>query len=76
MTVHPSVRAPGGFLLPISSRCAGATLLRRAARSAFMPAPRIVPREMLDWCPKDARLVASPAPVTTTTIEAEFLCRP
>ena len=67
MTVHFIGAGPGAADL-ITVR--GRDLLGRCPICLY--AGSIVPREMLDWCPKDARLVDT-APLSLEDIEAEFL---
>lgn len=66
MTVHFIGAGPGAADL-ITVR--GRDLLARCPVCLY--AGSIVPREMLDWCPKDARLVDT-APLSLDDIEAEF----
>lgn len=66
MTVHFIGAGPGAADL-ITVR--GRELLARCPVCLY--AGSIVPREMLDWCPKDARLVDT-APLSLDDIEAEF----
>jgi len=67
VTVHFIGAGPGAADL-ITVR--GRDLLARCPVCLY--AGSIVPREMLDWCPKDARLVDT-APLSLDDIEAEFL---
>ncbi|MCG6115605.1 MAG: precorrin-4 C(11)-methyltransferase [Mesorhizobium sp.] len=67
MTVHFIGAGPGAADL-ITVR--GRDLLARCPICLY--AGSIVPREMLDWCPKDARLVDT-APLSLDDIEAEYL---
>ena len=66
MTVHFIGAGPGAADL-ITVR--GRDLLARCPVCLF--AGSIVPREMLDWCPKDARLVDT-APMSLDEIEVEY----
>jgi len=66
VTVHFIGAGPGAADL-ITVR--GRDLLARCPVCLY--AGSIVPREMLDWCPKDARLVDT-APLSLDDIEAEF----
>ena len=67
MTVHFIGAGPGAADL-ITVR--GRDLLARCPVCLY--AGSIVPREMLDWCPKDARLVDT-APLSLGEIEAEYV---
>lgn len=67
MTVHFIGAGPGAADL-ITVR--GRDLLARCPVCLF--AGSIVPREMLDWCPADARLVDT-APLSLDEIEAEYV---
>jgi precorrin-4/cobalt-precorrin-4 C11-methyltransferase len=67
MTVHFIGAGPGAADL-ITVR--GRDLLARCPVCLF--AGSIVPREMLDWCPRDARLVDT-APLSLDEIEAEYV---
>ena len=67
MTVHFIGAGPGAADL-ITVR--GRELLARCPVCLY--AGSIVPREMLAWCPKDARLVDT-APMTLDEIDAEYL---
>jgi precorrin-4/cobalt-precorrin-4 C11-methyltransferase len=67
MTVHFIGAGPGAADL-ITVR--GRELLSRCPVCLY--AGSIVPREMLAWCPKDARLVDT-APMTLDEIEAEYV---
>jgi precorrin-4/cobalt-precorrin-4 C11-methyltransferase len=67
MTVHFIGAGPGATDL-ITVR--GRELLSRCPVCLY--AGSIVPREMLAWCPKDARLVDT-APMTLDEIEAEYV---
>jgi precorrin-4/cobalt-precorrin-4 C11-methyltransferase len=67
MTVHFIGAGPGAADL-ITVR--GRDLLARCPVCLF--AGSIVPREMLDWCPQDARLIDT-APLSLDEIEAEYV---
>ena len=67
MTVHFIGAGPGAADL-ITVR--GRDLLARCPVCLY--AGSIVPREMLDWCPKEARLVDT-APLSLDEIEAEYV---
>ncbi|MGY6710234.1 MAG: precorrin-4 C(11)-methyltransferase [Rhizobiaceae bacterium] len=67
MTVHFIGAGPGAADL-ITVR--GRDLLARCPVCLY--AGSIVPREMLDWCPRDARLVDT-APLSLDEIEAEYV---
>lgn len=67
MTVHFIGAGPGAADL-ITVR--GRDLLARCPVCLY--AGSIVPRKMLDWCPKDARLVDT-APLSLDEIEAEYV---